>query len=107
MISVTSAIHGLLLWSEYAILYHVSNLIATQSELVIVFQGGFMSQYTCSGKTFLAKEDLKALGLRWDGQKKCWAGELPDDKLDKLKELAMQFSFNVSKNGMIVFGDER
>jgi len=35
LISVTSAIHGLLLWSEYAILYHVSNLIATQSELLV------------------------------------------------------------------------
>ncbi|MCX5776338.1 MAG: hypothetical protein NTX32_01700 [Candidatus Firestonebacteria bacterium] len=66
-----------------------------------------MSKYSCSGKTFSAKEDLKALGLRWDGQNKCWAGELADDKLDKLKELAMQFSFNISKDGIIVFGDEK
>jgi len=30
----------LLLWSEYAILYHVSNLIATQSEFVNSFLMG-------------------------------------------------------------------
>jgi len=42
LISVTSAIHGLLLWSEYAILYHVSNLIATQSVLVIVLTRSLM-----------------------------------------------------------------
>ncbi|OGF49087.1 MAG: hypothetical protein A2231_04605 [Candidatus Firestonebacteria bacterium RIFOXYA2_FULL_40_8] len=66
-----------------------------------------MSQYTCSGRTFNAKEDLKALGLRWDGQKKCWAGELEDDKLDNLKELAMKYNFNVSKNGVMVYGDEK
>ena len=66
-----------------------------------------MSQYTCSGKTYLAKEDLKALGFRWDGQNKCWAGELPDEKLDKLKELSMKYNFNIIKNGIIVFGDEK
>jgi len=66
-----------------------------------------MSQYSCSGNTFNAKEDLKALGMRWDGQKKCWAGDLPDDKLDRLKELAMQYNFNVMKDGLIVYGDEK
>ena len=66
-----------------------------------------MSIYNCTGKTYNAKEDLKTLGLRWDGQKKCWAGELADAKLEELKKLAMQHNFSIFKNEIMVFGDEK
>jgi len=65
-----------------------------------------MSPYVCSGKTYFAKEELKALGLRWDGQNKAWSGELSPEKLEKLKEVALKYNFNISKDGIIVFGDE-
>ncbi len=66
-----------------------------------------MSLYKCTGRTFNAKEGLKALGFRWDGINKCWAGELPDTKLEEAKKLAMQHNFTITKNGLIVFGDEK
>ena len=66
-----------------------------------------MALYKCSGKTFNAKEGLKSLGFRWDGINKCWAGDVADTKLEEVKKLAMQHNFNVFKNGLIVFGDEK
>ena len=66
-----------------------------------------MAVYKCTGKTFHAKESLKALGLRWDGNAKCWTGELADDKLDELKQLAMQHNFNIVKNDIVIYGDEQ
>ena len=66
-----------------------------------------MGLYKCTGKTFNAKEDLKALGFRWDGINKCWSGDVADSKLEEVKKLAMQHNFTIYKNGIIVFGDEK
>ena len=35
---------------------------------------------TVTGNTFPVKDQIKALGGRWDGTKKCW--NVPDDKFD-------------------------
>lgn len=48
-----------------------------------------------SGRTYDIKEELKRLGLRWDGDRKVWKGTVSEKELNELGKLADKFPIYV------------